>query len=144
MDIDFEMPETISERKKEIAVGVIIVVILVGLLWFISGFAQPKTLELSFTKPKIKANEVTTLVVNVRNTLGHDVTNATVEVIPESDSLIVPNNRHVEPTIGEGAYRRFEFTVMTKPELSKGTYKITARLEMDEKIEERNVYLEIT
>lgn len=141
--MDIEIPNAIHEKRREITLGIIVVVLILLLILFLSAFSQTKALELSFTKHRIKPNEATKLIVEVRNNLGHDASNVSIEVVPESDVLLIPNNKHIEPTIGDGAYRRIEFNVMTKPDLLEGTYKITVKLEMDEKIEEASIYLEI-
>ncbi|MBN3036970.1 MAG: hypothetical protein JW834_00825 [Candidatus Diapherotrites archaeon] len=123
--------DTITERKKELGVAAAFVVIVVALAFLASGMTLSKSISLAFAQDRVRPGESTKLAVTIRNTLQEDVRNAVIEVVPESDVVIVPEKKRSEGVVGAGAYRKVDFDVAIAPTATEGSYKIVVRLTMN-------------
>ncbi len=134
----------VSGKKKQIIIGVIAILALVGILAFFFMTFKQEPLSAYFTDSVIRPGTRTVLVVEFRNLGNKDLHDVFFQITPENQEINITQPKHIEPVIGSGAYRRLEIPVVVSGNLTQGSYKISILVDAGKEKFQKNVYLEIT
>lgn len=112
-------------KKSFLAIAIIIIIISLIFLLLPKSTTSNGLVTASFSKKKASPGETIYLTVNLKNSLGVDLTDVEVDAVPvDNTSLIVANSQQFEDIIGKNEVREFKFPVMINKEARAGVYSI--------------------
>jgi len=123
-----ELPEI--DKRYILIIAVVLLIAAAALLFLPSLFSQ-KTVNAYFSTSKLAPGQNTSLIVEVTNTLGKDVSSVMISVSPLNRGIIGSLVTPLNGTLGIGEMRRITVPISLETNLLEGTYSIQIDASLD-------------